>query len=90
MNRPDLLFVAVCALLVAGCASTDKKQSAADDDEKTYVTGSRIPVKDRSTVNSTTDRKAIDDMMRRGAHVFRGRRYAERRFTLGTAAKAGS
>jgi PBP1b-binding outer membrane lipoprotein LpoB len=67
MNRSDLLFVAVCALLLAGCASTDKKQSAADDDEKTYVTGSRIPVKDRSAVNATTDRKAIDDMFRKGA-----------------------
>ncbi len=67
MNRSTLLFIAVGVVFVAGCASTDKKQATADDDEKTYVTGSRIPVKDRSAVNSTTDRKAIDDMMRRGA-----------------------
>ncbi len=66
MKRSDLLFVAVSAVLVAGCASTDKKQTAADDDDKTYVTGSRIPVKDRSTVSTTTDKKAIDDMMRSG------------------------
>ena len=67
MKRSDLLFVAVSAVLVAGCAATDKKQTAADDDDKTYVTGSRIPVKDRSTVNATTDRNAIDSMMRKGA-----------------------
>ena len=57
-----VLLAVAGILLVAGCASTDRQ--TASDDDKVYVTGSRIPVKDRSTVLTTTDRNAIDDMMR--------------------------
>jgi hypothetical protein len=53
----------VTALVVAGCASTNRDTPSFDDD-KVYVTGSRIPVRDRSTVLTTSDRNAIDDMMR--------------------------
>jgi len=65
MNRSVLLVVLFSAL-AAGCSTTSTKSTAADDDEKVYATGSRIPVKDRSTVNATTDKNAIDSMMRKG------------------------
>jgi outer membrane murein-binding lipoprotein Lpp len=42
MKRFHLLVAAVGTVLVAGCASTEK-QAAVPDEEKTYVTGRRIP-----------------------------------------------
>jgi hypothetical protein len=66
MNRHGLVIAAaVGATLAAGCAST-ATQNRASEDEKTYVTGSRIPVKDKvhGNVSATTDRKAIEEFMR--------------------------
>ncbi len=68
MNRHGLVIAAALAVtLAAGCASTNTNQNRASEDEKTYVTGSRIPVKDKATgsVSATTDRRAIEDMIRR-------------------------
>ena len=69
MNRYELMIAAAfAAMLAGGCATSNNTQKAADDEDKLYVTGSRIPVKNGSvqgpvTVNS--DRKSIDDMVRR-------------------------
>jgi hypothetical protein len=62
-----MLAAAIVAVLAAGCATNDTSKTAANDDEKVTVTGSRIPVKDKATgtVSAATDRKSIDDMMRR-------------------------
>jgi hypothetical protein len=41
-------------------------------DDKAYVTGSRLPVRDNSTsanVKGITDKKSIDDMTRPGGYI---------------------
>ena len=67
MNGYPLLAAAVGIALVAGCASTSTvDRSALDDEEKSYVTGSRIPVRGNPThdVKSVSTREGIQDMMR--------------------------
>jgi len=51
MKRYNLLLATVFFAFVAGCA-TPVTQSAPDPDDKTYVTGSRLPAKDRDTSSS--------------------------------------
>ena len=68
MNRYALLFAAMAAIFVGGCASTDAKKTAdqqsAEDDTKYTVTGSRIPRKDKSaaSVKSMDSQDAADAM----------------------------
>lgn len=59
-----ILFAAGALALLAGCATptTDKSAATADDD-KVLVTGSRIPVKDRTSVKAVDNRETIDQMM---------------------------
>ena len=58
-------LAALAAMLVAGCSTTNKQSAATDDEDKVTVTGSRIPVKDRTTASkTTTDRNSIDDFSR--------------------------
>jgi hypothetical protein len=71
MNRYHLLFAAVAATFVAGCATAPTPAPVGQDD-KTYVTGSRLPARDgdsSSTVNSTSNKQNIDDMMQRGSII---------------------
>lgn len=68
MNRFGLFIAAAfAATLAGGCAAPNGTQKAADDD-KVYVTGSRIAVKEspHAGVKAMTDRRAIEDMMRPG------------------------
>ena len=60
-----ILATAFAATLSAGCSTTGTQ--AMDDDDKVYVTGSRIPRNDRAAagVTSTEDKNQIQDMMRR-------------------------
>lgn len=71
MNRCTLLFAAIAATFVAGCASTPIINSAAEaQDEKTRVTGSRLPTRDRdssASVKSIENKQGIDDMTGRGS-----------------------
>jgi hypothetical protein len=73
MNRYALLFAAMAAIFVGGCASTDAKkpadqQSADSQDEKYTVTGSRIPRKDKSgTSVKSMDNQDAQDAMRNTA-----------------------
>jgi uncharacterized lipoprotein len=57
-------LAALAAALVAGCSTNNTKSAATDDDDKVTVTGSRIPVKDRTAATKTTDKGAIDDFSR--------------------------
>jgi hypothetical protein len=59
-----ILATALAATLSAGCSTTGTQ--ATDDDDKVYVTGSRISRNDRAAagVTSTTDKNQINDMMR--------------------------
>ncbi|MEO8675344.1 MAG: hypothetical protein ABI569_07180 [Casimicrobiaceae bacterium] len=71
MHRSILLLAIVGALLSAGCASMNPQGATAanapgtDDDEKSYLTGSRIPVKDKTINARTTDKNTIDSIYRR-------------------------
>jgi hypothetical protein len=65
MNRYHLLVATLGAALVAGCASTDK-QAAVDDDDRTYVTGSRLPKHVGGHVKAITNKQGIDDLLRKG------------------------
>ena len=73
MNRYALLFAAMAALFVGGCASTDAKkpadqQSADSQDDKYTVTGSRIPRKDKSGASvKSMDNQDAQDAMRNTA-----------------------
>jgi hypothetical protein len=63
MNRYHLLFAVAGAAF--GCASADK-QATVQDEDKEYVTGSRIPVRaGTGNATATSSRQAIDDMMRK-------------------------
>ena len=60
------IAAALAATLAGGCAAPNDTQKTADED-KVYVTGSRIPVKDKQSagsVHSTTDRRAIEETVR--------------------------
>jgi hypothetical protein len=75
MNRHRFILAAIAATVVAGCATTPSPQTAANDspDDKAYVTGSRLPVRDNSTtanVKGMTNKTAIDDMMNRSSSVY--------------------
>ena len=69
MNRSDLLFATIAAIVVVGCASVATQTSEPQQD-KTYVTGSRLPARDGGTsadVKSIGNKQGIDDMMQRGS-----------------------
>ena len=57
-------LAALAAVLVAGCSTTNKQSAATDDDDKVTITGSRIPVKDKTAATKTTDKGTIDDFSR--------------------------
>ena len=61
-----VLLAALGATLVAGCSTNPQGAGGTDIDEKTVVTGSRIPVRDASSVKTTTDKSVLEDMQRRG------------------------
>ena len=81
MKRYELLVAVLGTAFVAGCASTDKQAASADgraavaDEEKTYVTGSRIPVRDgraHRDVKAVTDKQEINNMLRPGGNATGG------------------
>jgi hypothetical protein len=73
MNRYDLILAVIAATVITGCA-TAPSQSAADEspDDKAYVTGSRLPVRDGSTtanVKGVSGKDAADDMRRGNVYI---------------------
>ena len=69
MNRYDLLLAALATTFVAGCATAPAPIGGAPDD-KTYVTGSRLPSREGDTANdvkTTANQQGIQDMMQRGS-----------------------
>jgi hypothetical protein len=74
MNRYHLILAAIAATVVAGCATAPSQSAAAESaDDKAYVTGSRLPVRDNSTaanVKGIANKNAIDDMMNHGSSVY--------------------
>jgi len=68
MQRFILLLVIVGSMLTGGCAALgmDTGQSAStQSDDKDYVTGSRIAVKDKSMVPPDTDKNTINTIYQR-------------------------
>jgi hypothetical protein len=71
MNRYNLLFATIAATFVAGCASVTTQPSGPQDD-KSYVTGSRLPAREGGTsasVKAIENKQGIDDMMQRGSVI---------------------
>lgn len=72
MNRYNLILAAVAVTALVGCATTPTPQAADSPDDKAYVTGSRLPVRDNSSsanVKGITNKSAIDSMMTPGGYV---------------------
>ena len=61
-----IVAAAVLGAALVGCSTTPKQASSDPDDDMTYVTGSRLPVKRTGSGSSTTvsDRDEINSMMR--------------------------
>ena len=73
MNRYNVVVAAVAFAALAGCATTPTSPAEEQPDDKAYVTGSRLPVRDNSTsasVKGVANKNAIDDMMNRGSSVY--------------------
>ena len=73
MNRRELFIVAVAAGLISGCATPNTQTAqTTDPDDKTYITGSRLPVKDNGAQKAAAERaannpdKGIKDQLMRG------------------------
>ena len=74
MIRRDLFIVAIAAGLISGCATPNNQTAQnTDPDDKTYVTGSRIPVKEGAGAQKAAAEKAANnpdkgfaDWMRKG------------------------
>ena len=67
MDRYNLLLAAIVCI-IGGCASAPT-QTASNPDDKTVVTGSRLPARDResnSSVRSIDSKQDVGDMMQRG------------------------
>jgi hypothetical protein len=73
MNRYDLILAAIAATVVASCATPPSQMAENESpDDKAYVTGSRLPVRDNNTsanVKGITDKKSIDEMTRPGGYI---------------------
>lgn len=68
MNRCNLILATVVCVLVTACASPTSRTSS-DPDDKTIVTGSRLPAKDRdssASVKSIESKSDVGEMMQRG------------------------
>jgi hypothetical protein len=66
LNGYAVIVAATVLATVLGACSTAPKQASSDpDDEMTYVTGSRLPVKrtGSSSTSAVTDRSEINSMM---------------------------
>jgi hypothetical protein len=72
MNRYGLMAAALGAVALVACTSVEtQQQSSENKPDKTYITGSRIPVHEGSSsasVRSVESKQGVDDMMQnRGA-----------------------
>ena len=74
MNRYKMVLAAVAITVAAACATPNppNQQASQPQDDKGYVTGSRLPVRDNSTsanVKGITDKRSIDDMVRPSGYI---------------------
>jgi hypothetical protein len=67
VNRYHLLGALIAATALVSCATPQPQQSADESKpDKTYVTGSRLPVKESGSadVKSLQNKESIEEMMR--------------------------
>jgi len=69
-----IVAAAVLGAALAGCATTNKQASAQPDEEKTYVTGSRLPARNggASGTKVISDKSEINKMMTKGGNATGG------------------
>lgn len=73
MNRYNTIRAAVAVTALFGCATAPTPPTGDSQDDKAYVTGSRLPVRDGSTtanVKGVTSKEGIDDMLNRGSSIY--------------------
>lgn len=73
MNRYNTILAAVAVTALFGCATAPTAPTGESPDDKAYVTGSRLPVRDGSTaanVKGVTSKEGIDDMLNRGSTIY--------------------
>jgi hypothetical protein len=66
VNRYRLLSAMIAAVAIAACATVEPQSTSENKSDKTYVTGSRIPVREGSTsasVKSIDNKQGVDDVM---------------------------
>jgi len=67
VNRYWLVAAALAAVAMVACTSVEPQQQVGENKpDKSYITGSRIPVRDGSTsasVKSVDNKQGVDDMM---------------------------
>lgn len=76
MNRFFVVLAALAAISLVGCASVEQQQSDEQRADKTYTTGSRIPVRDGSgsaSVKSIDNKEAADAIMQRSGVIGSGK-----------------
>jgi len=66
VNRYCLLSAMIVAAAMVACTTVEPQQTSENKPDKTYVTGSRIPVHESSgsaSVRSVDNKQGVDDMM---------------------------
>ena len=72
MNRYNTILAAVAVTALFGCATAPTPPTG-DQDDKAYVTGSRLPVRDGATagadVKGVGNKEATEDLRRSNVYV---------------------
>jgi hypothetical protein len=72
MNHHNVILAALAVTALFGCATTPSPQVADSQDDKAYVTGSRLPVRDGGTsadVKGVGNKDAVDDLRRGSVYI---------------------
>ena len=70
MNRYCLLSAMIVAAAMVACTTVEPQQTSENKPDKTYVTGSRIPVHDSTgsaSVKTIDNKQGVDDAMQNRA-----------------------
>ena len=73
MNRYNTIVAAVAVTALFGCATAPTPPTGESQDDKAYVTGSRLPVRDGGTsgadVKGVGNKEATEDLRRGNVYI---------------------